>query len=240
MAEVDPAVLAERVLRLKRTHPFDELSPRNLAVLAAAGREIVCPVRTQLVSEGERASAHWVALTGRLRATRGGEPLPGDPIQEAVGGLSVLTELPFPCDVVAEPGTVLFVLDADALLETLEENGRLARMVLRAMARSVLEARRRGGRMTPAAVTVAPRRDRRPMDLIGRMMVLRSAVGLRARNAAVLTRLARAARMESAPRGRSLWPDPAAPADLVVVLDGALDGRPDDEEGPRSGRGALY
>ena len=241
MGELDPAVLAERLLRLKRTYPFDAFSPEGLTLLAATGREVVCPGRTLLVSEGERASAHWVALTGRLRALRGGEPLPGDPIKVGAGGLSILTESPLPCDVVAEPGTVLFVLDADALLETLEEHGRLARTGLRAMARSVLDARRREReRREPPAVTVVSGKDRRPVDLVGRMMVLRAAAGLPTRNAAVLTRLARAARMESIPRGRNLWPDPTAPADLVVVIDGALDGRPDVEEGPRAGRGALY
>src|SRR5262249_56525180 len=111
MGELDLAVLAERLLRLKRTYPFDGLSEGSLALLAAAGREVVCPGRTQLVAEGERASAHWVPLTGRLRGLRGGEPLPEDPIREGAGGLSVLTELALPCDIVAEPGTVLFVLD---------------------------------------------------------------------------------------------------------------------------------
>ncbi|HET9155942.1 MAG TPA: cyclic nucleotide-binding domain-containing protein [Myxococcaceae bacterium] len=240
MGELDPAVLAERMLWLRRTHPFEAFSPESLTLLAAAGREVVCSARTQLVSEGERASAHWVALTGRLHALRGGEPLSGDPIKDGAGGLSILTELAYPCDLVAEPGTVLFVLDADALLETLEEHGRLARAALRAMAQSVLDTRRREGRMEPAAVTVAAAKIRHRMDLVGRMLVLRSAVGLRTRNAGVLTRLARVARMETVPRGRSLWPDRTAPANLVVVTDGALDGRPDDEEAPRSGRGALY
>ena len=145
MADVDPAIIAERLLRLKCTRPFDGLDTQSLSILVSAGREMVCSTTTRLAAEGERASAHWVALTGRLQALRRAEPLPGEPIEEGFGGLSLLTELPLPVDLVAEAGTVLFVLDADALIETLEEHGALARAVLRAMAGSLLDARRKGG-----------------------------------------------------------------------------------------------
>jgi hypothetical protein len=63
---------------------------------------------------------------------------------------------------------------------------------------------------------------------------------MRSPNAPVLTRLARAARVESVPQGRSLWTDPVAPADLIVVLEGALDRRPEAEHAPEAKRGAVY
>lgn len=238
MADVDAASIAERLLQLKCTRPFDGMDTRSLSVLAGAGREVVCSTRTQLAAEGERASAHWVPLTGRLEALRRGEPVPGEPIESGFGGLSLLTEQPMPVDLFAEAGTVLFVLDADALLETLEENGGLAREALRAMARSVLDARRKAGTSESAPVTVHSREQGQQFDLVSRMMLIRSAVGLQARNAAILTRLARVARVERLPPGRILGP--AGPADLVVVVEGKLEGRPDDEDGPASGRGALY
>ena len=240
MADVDPAIIAERLLRLKCTRPFDGLDTESLSILASAGREMVCSTTTRLAAEGERASAHWVALTGRLQALRRGESLPGESIEDGFGGLSLLTELSLPVDLIAEAGTVLFVLDADALIETLEEHGALARAVLRAMAGSLLDARRKGGTAESMRVTVPARGQGQQLDLISRMMAIRSTVGLQARNAAVLTRLARVARVERLPPGRSLWLDPSAPADLVVVIEGALQGRPDDEDGPASGRGALY
>ena len=135
---------------------------------------------------------------------------------------------------------MLFVLDADALFRTLEERGRLARAVLREMARSFLAMRRSGARGKPAALTLVPGSSRDSLDLVARMLVLRSAMGLRLRNAAVLTRLARASRVEHLAKGRSLWPDTSAPADLVVVVGGALDHRPDDAESPAAGGAAVY
>ena len=177
---------------------------------------------------------------GRLRGLHHGEPLPGEPFEAGFGGLSVLTKLPLPCDLVAEPGTVLFVLDEDTLLGALEQRGRLARTALRAMARSVLAVRRGEGQLLPSAVTMPRSLESRTLDLVSRMTALRSAVGMPTVNAMVLTSLARAARVETLPPGRSLWPNPTAPADLVIVLEGGLDGHPDDEQGPRAGRGALY
>ena len=46
------------------------------------------------------------------------------------------------------------------------------------------------------------------------------------RNGSALVRLARAARPERVPAGHGLWPDESRPADLVIVLDGALDAPP--------------
>src|SRR5215470_13186421 len=194
MADIDAASIAERLLRLKCTRPFDGMDTGSLSILAAAGREMVCSTRTQLVAEGERASAHWVALTGRLQALRRGEPVPGEPIEDGFGGLSLLTEQPLQVDLFAEAGTVLFVLDADALIETLEGHGGLARAALRAMARWVLDVRRKAGAAEPSPVTVPACAQAEQLDLVSRMMVLRSAAGLQVRNGAILTRLARVAR----------------------------------------------
>jgi CRP-like cAMP-binding protein len=240
MAEVDPAILAERVLRLCRTHPFDAFSVGNLTILAAAGREVTCSSRTRLAAEGEPASAHWVALTGGLHAFRRDEPLPDDSLKNGFGVLSVLSGLPLPCDLVAEAGTVLFVLDADALFETLEEHGRLARTVLRELARSVLAARGAAGESPPSPVAVVSGPPVSSLDLVGRMMLLRSALGLQVRNAAVLTRLARASRPRRLAKGKSLWPEPGVPADLVVIVEGAVGGLPDDAGGVVRGPGAMY
>ena len=88
MPDQDPATLAERVLRLSRSPPFDLMPVEDVTVLAAAGREQSFPTRTVLAHAGERSMAHYVPLAGRLRlsdhvieatATHGG-----------VGALSVL------------------------------------------------------------------------------------------------------------------------------------------------------
>jgi CRP-like cAMP-binding protein len=230
MAELDPAVVTERVLRLKHGRPFDAIPASELERLAAAGREVVCSTRTTLVSEGERAAAHWVALTGRLRAVRpAGVPFPGDRIEDGFGGLSILGDRAMPCEVVAEPGSVLLVLDADNLFALLDESGALARSFLRAMAAAIIEYRGRAERPAPASLSganVAPE----GLDVVTRVVLLREALGLSSRSIPVLVRLSRAARVErTAPRS-ALWDPTRSPADLVTLprLDGegrAVSGR---------------
>ena len=226
MAEVDPAVLAERVLRLKGARLFGSFDLADLAILAAAGRDQLCRERTQLIAEGERATAHWVALAGALRALYRGKPVPGDPTAGGFGALSLLSGRPSPCDLFAEPGSVLFVLDADALMSTLEERGRIARAVLQSMARSALAVGVDTEQPARGPCVVAPRGSPAALDLVSRMVVLRNAVALGARHGSALVRLARAARPERVPAGSTLWPDCRAPADLVIVLDGAVDTPP--------------
>jgi hypothetical protein len=67
MPDLDPAMLAERVLRLSRSPPFDQMPVEDVTVLAAAGREQSFPTRTVLVHAGERSMAHYVPLAGRLQ-----------------------------------------------------------------------------------------------------------------------------------------------------------------------------
>ncbi len=142
------------------------------------------------------------------------------------GGLSLLSGRPTPCDLFAEPGSVLFVLDADALMSTLEERGRIARAVLQGMARSAL-ALSAEIEQPPCGPCVLPRRGgHAALDLVSRMVVLRKAVALGSRHGSALVRLARAARPEQVPAGGALWPDSTGPADLVIVLDGAVDTPP--------------
>jgi CRP-like cAMP-binding protein len=217
MAELDPAAVTERVLRLKHARPFDSIPASELAQFASAGREVVCSTRTTLVAEGERASAHWVALTGRLRAVRpAGAAFPGDRIENGFGGLSILGDRPMPCDLVAEPGSVLLVLDADALFAVLDESGGLTRSLLRAMAQAIIDFRTRAGRSlpdVPPGASIAPE----ALDVLARVVVLREAIGLSSRSLPVLVRLARAARVERTVARAALWDPGLTPADLVIV-----------------------
>lgn len=177
MPELDAAVITERVLHLLRTPLFEHLSPPQLETVAAAGREVVYPRRTVLVPEGQRPTALYVALTGRLRALHAGQPLAGDPVQQFYGGLGVLSGFSVIADIVIEPGTVLFVLDEDGLRSLLEENSSIARAMLRSLAARALDTRRgtivgpsgsvrveaaRTGSLRPARSDPAPPRRARP------------------------------------------------------------------------------
>jgi len=218
MPELDPATLTERVLRLSRSPPFDTMPVEDVSLIAAVGRELAFPTRTVLVHAGERSPAHYVQLAGRLRVISDHfhfDELAGS--HPGIGALSVLGRVVVPGDVVAEPGTVLLVLDRDALFGVLEERGHLARSVLRILALKLLE-QRRGKRPEPHRPH-APTTSR--LDLVSRMLLLRDAMGLGSDGMATIAQLARVAHARQCKAGAPLF-NPEAPADLFLLLEGTM------------------
>jgi CRP-like cAMP-binding protein len=217
MPELDPATLAERVLRLSRAAPFDLMTTEELTVIAAGGREQVFPTRTVLVNGGERAAAHYVPLTGRLRLHTDHVELETTAARSGMGVLSVLGRVPLPGDLVAEPGAVLLILDRDVLLNMLEEHGGLCRTVLRLLASKLLELR--GKTSAPPVRPSSPPRAR--WDLVSRMLMLREALGLGMDGLAMVSRLARATHAGQFPRSTSPWTADRT-ADVLIPVEGSL------------------
>jgi CRP-like cAMP-binding protein len=217
MPELDPATLTERVLRLSRSFPFDLMPVEDVSLIAAAGREQGFPTRTVLVHAGERSRAHYVQLAGRLRVISDHLNLEAAGSHPGIGALSVLGRVVVPGDVVAEPGTVLLVLDRDSLLGVLEERGHLARTLLRILAIKLLELRR-GKPSVPhhAHPPVTPR-----LDLVSRMLLLRDALGLGSDGMATIAQLARVAHAKKCVAGSALATTDV-PADLFMLLEGSL------------------
>jgi CRP-like cAMP-binding protein len=222
MAELEPGSMTERVLRLGRVPPLNRLTTAELELLASAGREVIYTKRTLLVPADERAMAFYVALTGRLMAVRGGQPVPGDPIREFYGASSMVGDAVLAADIVAEPGTVLFVLDRDAFFAVLEEHGALQRSLLRTLSIRLLELRK--GRIVTSGVAIGDQRSDFPAsDLLFRMRLFRDALGLESRSLPVLAQLVRSVHLRQTSPGGVLWDASKGPANVVVALRGAID-----------------
>jgi CRP-like cAMP-binding protein len=218
MADLDQAAITERVLRLGRISPWNRLTTDELELMASAGREVISTTRTLLVPAEERSSALFVALSGRLRALRNGQPVPGDPLREFYGGASLLGDSVLSADVVAEPGTVLFVLDRDTFFSGLEEHGALQRSLLRAMSKEVIDLR--GAEVVTSGTQQPPGSS---SGLLSRVRLLRDALGLESRSLPVLTQLARGALVRRTARGSAVWDKASGSASVVVALEGAVD-----------------
>ena len=217
MPELDPATLAERVLRLSRSSPFDLMPVEEVTLLAAAGREQAFPSRTVLGHAGERSMAHYVQLAGRLRLMTDLPGLASAGSHAGVGALSVLGGVALPADLVAEAGTVLLVLDRDALLGVLEEHGHVARTVLRVLGLMLLQVGNEGLSGPPPSRPPATVR----LDLVSRMLTLRDALGLGIEGISTIARLARVARARQFTAG-TVVSSGDQPADVLIPLEGSL------------------
>jgi CRP-like cAMP-binding protein len=217
MPEIDPATLAERVLRLSRSPPFEQMPVEDVTVLAAAGRERAFPTRTVLVHAGERSMAHYVPLAGRIQLVSGRPVYEFTGSGPGVGALSLLGGVELQADLVVDAGSVLLVLDRDALLSVLEEHGHVARTLLRQLALKVLELRRKDGGSRPPPRPPATTR----LDLVSRMLTLREALGLGIDGMATIARLARVTRARQWPAGEMIC-DATQPADVLILLEGSL------------------
>jgi CRP-like cAMP-binding protein len=218
----DPAVLTERMLRLAQAPPFSFLSTEQLQTVVSAGREVVCPTRTLLVPAEQRPDAHYVALTGRLQALRNGKPVLDEVVRTVFGGLSFLSDTGLSADVVAEPGTVLFVLDRDVMFALLEENGSIGRTFLNAMSQRLIDLRR-GDTVASGSTVRIQHPGVTSLDMVARMLLLRDALELESRSLPVLTQLARSSQVRRTPAGRPTWNSESGPADVVVVVQGSLE-----------------
>jgi CRP-like cAMP-binding protein len=222
MGDLDQAALTERVLRLGNLSPWNRLTTAELDLIASAGREVVAATRTLLVPAEERSSALFVALSGRLRAVRNGQPVPGDPVRAFYGGASLLGDSVISADVVAEPGTVLYVLDRDTFFSVLEEHGALQRSLLRVMSRQVIDMR--GEEIVTSGAAAGPQPAAlSSADLLSRMRILRETLGLEWHSLPVIAQLARAALVRRTKPGGAIWQKANGPASVVVVLEGAVD-----------------
>jgi CRP-like cAMP-binding protein len=222
MGDLDPAALTERVLRLGRSLPLSRMTTDELTLLALAGREVTYTRRTVLVAAEDRATALYVPLTGRLRAVRDGQAVPGDPIRDFYGGTSLLSRSVIAADIVAEPGTALFVLDRDVFLALLEEHGALARSMLHHLTLRLIELR--GTEIVTSGIRAdGEQRKFASVDLLSRMRLLRDALGLESRTLPVVAQLARATHVRRTAAGAVLWEPFSGAAGFAVTVKGAIE-----------------
>jgi CRP-like cAMP-binding protein len=221
-ARMVPAL--ERMLRLKRVAMLAGLANPEVALLADACGERFFPRGATVFREGEPVGAVHFVVSGALatwrRGARVGSVGPGG----SVGGLALLARDPLGAQVVAEEDTLSLELEADAVLEVLEDRFPILQHILRETSRRAIEALRRHRLDPTAGLPVGPEHSggSGDIDLVDRIFFLRGMSVFRRSSVTALAELARAIAQVRFEPGTTLWREGEPAPGIFLIRSGQL------------------
>jgi CRP/FNR family transcriptional regulator, cyclic AMP receptor protein len=128
-----------KVEALKRAPLFDGLSRKELTQLARVSEDLEVPAGTVLCKEGDTGNEFFVIVEGEAEITRGGKPVTMRGGGEFVGEIALLENTTRMATVKAKTPLRLFVLTGADFRRLVDENPRVERKVMNALARRLVE-----------------------------------------------------------------------------------------------------
>lgn len=128
-----------KVEALKRIPLFEDLSRKELTELARTSEDVEVPAGKVLCKEGEAGREFFVIIEGEAEVTRRGKHLATDGSGDFFGEIALLEECPRMATVKAKTDLRFFVLTRQGFRHMLDENPKVERKVLHALARRVVE-----------------------------------------------------------------------------------------------------
>ena len=128
-----------KVEALKRAPLFRDLSRRELVELARVTEDLEVQPGRALCKEGEIGREFFVIVEGEVEITRKGKHLATRDGGDFVGEIALLADTPRTATVTAKTPLRFFVLTSGSFRRLIDENPRVERKVLRALARRVVE-----------------------------------------------------------------------------------------------------
>jgi CRP-like cAMP-binding protein len=214
----------ERMLHLKRVPMLSGLPSPEIAVLADAAGERVFPRGAVVFREGEPVGAVHFVVRGSLatmhRGQRTGSVGPGG----GVGGLALFARDPLGSRVVAEEETLTLELEADAVLEVLEDRFPILHHILRETSSRAIDLLTRFRLDPTAGVPDCPLigTEAGEVDLVDRIFFLRRLSVFRRSSITALADLARATAQVRFEAGVTLWREGEPSPGIFLVGGGFL------------------
>jgi CRP/FNR family transcriptional regulator, cyclic AMP receptor protein len=128
-----------KVEALKRAPLFEGLSKRELTQLARVSEDMEIPQGTALTREGEIGHEFFVIVEGETQVKRKGRSLGNRGAGDFIGEIALLEQVPRTATVTAKTDLRVFVLTSKDFHHLLEENPKVERKVLRALAKRVAD-----------------------------------------------------------------------------------------------------
>ena len=128
----------KKVAALKSAPLFADLSRRELAELAKVTEDVNFDTGKVLCREGQTGGEFCVIMEGEVEVTRRGKKLAGGGSGEFFGEIALVENLPRTATVTAQTPIRSFVLTRRSFLRLLDEQPRVERKVMRALARRLV------------------------------------------------------------------------------------------------------
>jgi CRP-like cAMP-binding protein len=210
----------ERILHLKQLPIIGTLPPSDLALVTERMRERFFPRGEWLLREGEPARAFYAVLEGNLHVSREGRTIGHTRPGGVVGGFAILGRDPRGLSVRAEADTLALEVEADAVVEILEDNFGIMHHVLREVSRQLIGLL---SRLENPWAGVAPpphpsMECARELDFVERIFFMRKLVPFRRASINALAEVSRGLTEVRMEPGTTLWKagDPAGWVSMVV------------------------
>lgn len=236
--------LTERMLHLKQI-PVGALLPAQvLRVIAAHLQERTFAPGGRLMRRGEPIDGLHMLIEGGVTLSREGASLGDLDAPQTLGFLGILARQDGPYDATAKGEVRVFELETDTLLDLFEDHFELLSATLRYLAERLYfdmqELPKEALGIPPTDVGVVPDR---PLDLVERVLYLRTSSGLTGANVNALAVMARQMEEVRVKAGTKFWSigDPAEHVLFIVkgsVRCEAANGR-EFRYGPGTGAGGV-
>jgi CRP-like cAMP-binding protein len=168
--------VTQRAIYLRSIPVAAELPPQLIHLIASHFREQSFEVGAALLKQGESVGAIQLLLEGSLSLTLGGREIGRLAPPQSAGFLNIIARTDAPYDAVALSALRTLELDAETLLELLEEHPRFLLATLRyASERLLYEMQELPAEFLSFPYQEAPFEvSERPIDLVERILFLRS------------------------------------------------------------------
>ena len=236
--------LTEKMLHIRQIPVGAMLPAPVLRVIAAHLRERTFAQGSLLMRSGEPIDGLHMLTDGGVALTRAGTSLGDLDAPQTLGFLGILARQDGPYDATANSEVRAFELETDTLLELFEDHFELLSATLRYLAERLyfdmqeLPAQALG--IPPSDVDPAPDR---PLDLVERVMFLRTSSGLTQASVNALALMARQMEEVRVKPGTSLWKVGDSAEGALFIVQGTVrcataDGR-EFRYGPGTGAGGV-
>jgi CRP-like cAMP-binding protein len=213
----------ERVLFLKKIPWLAELSAADLGILADHARERSWPRGAALLRAGEPVDTMHLVVGGRVRLWRRGRELGCAAPGSAVGERLLLAGDVAGLEAVAEGDTLTLALDRESFLDVLEERFAIFRGALRETCRELVELfRQQPAEAAPSRVPEPRPPLGRELDLVERIVLLRSQPPFEVCSINALAELSQRLEEVRLPQGTVLWRRGDRPDRMMFVASGQV------------------